>query len=699
MKSVRHAHILNWSVGLCVAAGFVSTSRAENSFTIQGNLYRDARQIHNETAEFQFSLWTLPAGGTQVGTTQSVSGVPVEHALFATSVDFGDVFDGTMLYLQTSVKSGADVAFTAMAQRAAINRAPQTQSTTAMRNGPLDPAATVSIVGTPGNGVFSVRRNLGGANYSEVTVNAVGGGGNPTLAAQSNTGPARLNLNYGAATVAQVGPNPDDGAATFMVGPSGISFTSTALSLDESPTASALLNCQSVKQSYSAPDATLKYALPSGCTPPPNKTLAVEAPRFRLKGGAVANNVVAGGPTPTVELVICDQVANPSCDTEGQLELRVNDELVDRWTPVGNTPFGAAPNRISGSSFNQVDPGVFGAAIGGGGTHPGEKPGSEGDDVDILCNLPSEMPCVPHGNVVADIWGTIAGGVGNIASNQCAVGGGADNRASNIYSTIAGGNSNRVEHTTGTQYSWGAVGGGFNNRVFGQLGVVPGGFENIAGASYSFAAGSRAVARGGDDGCFVWADASGMPVDVGATPSTSKQMASTAPNQFVVRAAGGLWFGTVGTPDGPDRETAVIPAGHYIETSTGGYLSTTGVWTDSCDRNKKENFEPVDRADVLDRVARLPITRWNYKNDEQRVEHVGPVAQDFHEIFGVGADDKHIAPLDTVGVALAAIQGLNAIVQEKECELSTLREKNADLEARLAAIEAMLTKSSKDASR
>jgi len=35
------------------------------------------------------------------------------------------------------------------------------------------------------------------------------------------------------------------------------------------------------------------------------------------------------------------------------------------------------------------------------------------------------------------------------------------------------------------------------------------------------------------------------------------------------------------------------------------------------------------------------------------VLHLGPVAQDFHAAFGLGADDKHIATVDADGVALA----------------------------------------------
>lgn len=79
---------------------------------------------------------------------------------------------------------------------------------------------------------------------------------------------------------------------------------------------------------------------------------------------------------------------------------------------------------------------------------------------------------------------------------------------------------------------------------------------------------------------------------------------------------------------------------------------------------------------------RLPISRWSYK-DDPATRHIGPMAQDFHAAFEVGPDDKHIAPLDEGGVALAAIQGLYEIVQEKDAKI-------ADLEARVAALEALV---------
>jgi len=66
------------------------------------------------------------------------------------------------------------------------------------------------------------------------------------------------------------------------------------------------------------------------------------------------------------------------------------------------------------------------------------------------------------------------------------------------------------------------------------------------------------------------------------------------------------------------------------------------------------------------------------------------MAQDFHAAFGVGETDTHITTVDADGVALAAIQGLHARLRERDAVIDALAVRNADLEARLAAIEARL---------
>ena len=42
---------------------------------------------------------------------------------------------------------------------------------------------------------------------------------------------------------------------------------------------------------------------------------------------------------------------------------------------------------------------------------------------------------------------------------------------------------------------------------------------------------------------------------------------------------------------------------------------------------------------MTDKVLQLPLLYWAYKSESDAIRHIGPMAQDFHETFGVGAND------------------------------------------------------------
>ena len=155
-----------------------------------------------------------------------------------------------------------------------------------------------------------------------------------------------------------------------------------------------------------------------------------------------------------------------------------------------------------------------------------------------------------------------------------------------------------------------------------------------------------------------------------------------------VGAGGSFYFrvdsttGNIGTFTTPMKLTAA------------GSLTITGTLSQGSDRNAKEDFAPVNAQAVLAKVASLPIEQWQYKAQEG-VQHLGPMAQDFHAAFGLnGGDDKHIATVDEEGVALAAIQGLNqkleakaeameAEMKAKDAEIEALKQSVAELQKRL----------------
>lgn len=155
---------------------------------------------------------------------------------------------------------------------------------------------------------------------------------------------------------------------------------------------------------------------------------------------------------------------------------------------------------ISGGNFNQAR-GNYSVVSGGGGPSVGDSNSASGDN------------------------SVIGGGRRNIASSGSAtIGGGWHNVASGNTSTIAGG----VDNIASGDYC--TVGGGNYNHCTGSYATVPGGRDNSVSGAYSFAAGRST--RVDHDGCFVWAD-----------HTAQDYFSSTADNQFLIRASGGVGIG------------------------------------------------------------------------------------------------------------------------------------------------------------
>lgn len=321
----------------------------------------------------------------------------------------------------------------------------------------------------------------------------------------------------------------------------------------------------------------------------------------------------------------------------------------------------------------------------------------------------------------------LVGGYGNSVQNDadfCFLGGGNFNNIldSAYYSFLGGGIQNVIQPTANycflgggyqniiqTNASASVLGGGQGNIIgaFASHSVIPGGqFCEIGpDASHSFAAGTRAKAY--SSGTFVWAD------------NATNNFASSLPNQFLIRASGGVGIGTA-TPLFPldvnggiqapsvilgDNLNGAIELGplfapfntatpfldfHY---ATGGIqdwnvrlinnasnrLECTGNFfalslTPTSDRNAKENFSEIDANEILAKIEAMPVTRWSFKT-EQGVQHIGPMAQDFHAAFGLGSTDKGITTVDADGITLAAIQELVRQNKAQQLEIKELQDR------------------------
>jgi hypothetical protein len=249
-------------------------------------------------------------------------------------------------------------------------------------------------------------------------------------------------------------------------------------------------------------------------------------------------------------------------------------------------------------------------------------------------------------NQVTDRYSTVSGGLRNQAGD------GAGTTSNADMATVGGGYENAATGARST------VSGGDGNNASGVASTVCGGSDNDAGGDYSFAAGRHAKAN--HNGTFVWAD------------SNAANFASTGTDQFQVRASGGIYVYT----------SSDLSTGSYIPAGSNG-------WTVVSDRATKENFTPVDKRAILNQLAEMPLTEYNLKSQDPSIRHLGPVAQDF-ALFGYGETDKGINMQDADGVALAAIQGLYEIVEEKNVQIATQQQEIAELAARLATLEELV---------
>jgi hypothetical protein len=120
-----------------------------------------------------------------------------------------------------------------------------------------------------------------------------------------------------------------------------------------------------------------------------------------------------------------------------------------------------------------------------------------------------------------------------------------------------------------------------------------------------------------------------------------------------------------------------------------GNMTIAGTLTQSSDRNAKTAISPLNTPEVLTKLTALPISQWAYKRTPT-VKHIGPMAQDFKAAFGLGADDKHLAPGDLAGVAVVGVQALHEMIEVREAQIAEQQTEIVDLKERLAALERII---------
>jgi hypothetical protein len=365
------------------------------------------------------------------------------------------------------------------------------------------------------------------------------------------------------------------------------------------------------------------------------------APMINLRGGSTCCSG-PGGHTPAFFKVF----QNGSFVATGNLGIGVSPLEGKGYRTSWHTYKGAFRSGYADNEWDDANTGFFSWAGGSNSTASGLYALAFGD------------------TNFAESTSSIVFGSGNQVKGAAGFSAGAGNRVCDTYGVALG---NKAQ-SGGPLINGKCDPDSFNLRGLAAIAL---GYNVTADQDHTTAMGKFAT-NNGFSGTFIWSD--------GSATASADTFRNTANNEFAARATGGFRFRTnlTGTTG------CNLPAG-------------SGVFNCTSSRYTKQNFLAVNGEDVLARLRNVPVTTWNYISEGAQSKHMGPMAEDFYQAFGLGTGNTSIGVQDLVGVSLAAVKSLDERtaqlqqrtleVEQLRTEVQQLRAANATMEQRLVALE------------
>jgi hypothetical protein len=183
---------------------------------------------------------------------------------------------------------------------------------------------------------------------------------------------------------------------------------------------------------------------------------------------------------------------------------------------------------------------------------------------------------------------------------------------------------------------------------------------------------SQHRAKANHNSAFVWAD---FDMD------RLEDFASTAANQFLIQARGGVGINT----NSPSPYTLRV----------NGSVGATSFTTLS-DERYKENIATF--PDALETILNLRGVTFDWKQkdfpdmDFSNQRQIGFIAQEVEKVLPelVSTDSKGYKAVAYANVVPVLVEAVKTLKKQKEAEVAELKAKNAELEARLERLEAAL---------
>lgn len=353
---------------------------------------------------------------------------------------------------------------------------------------------------------------------------------------------------------------------------------------------------------------------------------------------------------------------------------------------VGINATGALPDA---SAMLHVDGGSKGFLVTGspGGGVPDLGPGSR------LMFYPANA-AFRAGNVTGTQWNNINVGLYSVAMGN--------NTIASGNSSTAMGNNTLASGANSTAMGINSIASGTNSTAMGintiasNISSTAMGNNTVASGTSSTAMGRNTIASG--------ANSTAMGFNTTASGNNSTAMGSyvstnSKTGAFII----GDQFGTGSTSSADNEMTMGFSGGFRLYTNsgatTGAFLPANGnAWVSVSDVNRKENFEPLDGEEVLQKISKIEFTSWNYKQQDPKIyRHYGIMAQDFykafgHDQFGTVGNDTTVNPIDMIGIDMTAIQALEKRTADLKNENDRLKASVAELQKKFTDQQKLIDK-------
>ncbi len=543
---------------LTLAAGLAQAAPLGTAFTYQGRL-NDGAQPASGIYDLRFAIYDALSGGSTVGSVLTNTATGVTNGLFTVSVDFGaTAFDGNARWLAIEVRTNGAGAFFPLTPRQPLSPAPNaiyaTKAGTAASATTAATAATANAVAAGSVGTAGLA--TGAVDSSRIADGAIGTG-DLSPAVLSNTF-WRLGGNASTTPGTDFVGTADNQPLELKVnGQRALRLEPTATS---EPNIVGGLGANTITTGVGG--ATIAGGGQSGGW---QNTIASGA-HYGTVGGGRANTVgaqdstVAGGAQnrATGEKAAVgggfnNQAGAFASAVGGGWNNQVNSQYSTLGGGIGNA-INNGTATIAGGSYNTNN--GSGGAIGGGDNNrvtatAASVPGGERNTASGRASLAAGRDSTASGN------SAVAMGFTNLASGDNSVSLGSRNVASGTSSTALG-----DQTFASGMYS---LASGYYSQATGIYSAALN-YNTAAGGFGSHAAGTQAKAI--HDGTFVWAD------------RTFQDFASTGPDQFIIRAGGGVGIGT-NNPQASLHVRGTVLAGSFQGSGAGLTSLNGGALADS----------------------------------------------------------------------------------------------------------------------